>query len=180
MQRRLVDFMMRWIAALAALAVASSAAPVDPAAVTRVAQTCTADGAFGHSFGETHVGTVTAKADSQWAPFDRLTMTATAKTYRTWTITAFASIGVPSDTLDKQIADAVAFLTGLDSAITASKRFMKREADRNYLRYRTVDDANAGVTLTMERYGSGIVLSCSDETLRSQADTENGGSQLEF
>lgn len=146
----------------------------------RVAQTCTIDGAFGHSFGETHVGVVTAKAASEWAPFRRLEMSATPETYRTWRITAFAILGAPPDAPDKQIADAAGFVTALDSAIAAGKRFVTRKVGHNYLQYRTVADANAGVTLTVERYESGIVYSCSDEALRSQADIENDGSQLEF
>lgn len=158
------------LAGLASPMFAEAPSEPSPAQIRRVAEACTAQGAFGHRFGESQIGLITVKVGPQWTPFRNLTIRATPQTHQTYQIEAEAIIGKQSDPTDKNWARAERIRKTLKSEIAASHRFAHYDASMD--NYQSADDWHSGYSLSIEAHENQIILTCTDEKLREQADHE--------
>jgi len=160
----------------AAVAVVIAVSPVlaespepDRAQVVRAAQACTAEGAFGHRFGEKNAR---PGSDSGVPPFAVETIDTTRHDGLVFEVTAAASFAKARMSGEDRIALAALFFRTLDAEVATEHRFAARDARRDGVTYRSSADATTGYTLDLSHDGTSVRIDCTDVALKRRAWTE--------
>ena len=147
--------------AIAPAALAESPEP-DHAAIVRAVRSCTAEGAFGHRFGEKNGKSV---PDGGAAPFAVETLSGTAREDAVFEITAAASFARAKMSGEDRVALADWVLRALDAEAAAEHRFTGRTARRDGVLY----VSGADFTLDLSRDGTDVRLTCTSIALKQRA-----------
>ncbi len=125
--------------------------------ITRAAQTCTADGAFGVRFGDK----VSENEKSAGiAPFGPVTVRAHEDgIYEIWASASFAKAPMSQE---DRFALTGWFLRKLDSEITATRKFTHREPLSDGVVFLFQSAGSEGFLLNIHQIGTSVFLTCSD------------------
>lgn len=146
------------------MAHAESSEP-DHSTIVRVAQKCTAQGAFGHRFGEKSVE-VAPPADVP--PFFLENLSSTRRDDAVFEITAAASFAHALMSNEDRIAMATWVFRALDKEVSAEHRFAKRIERRDGVLYASGD----GFTFDLSHDGTKVRLTCTSIALKQRAQEE--------
>lgn len=151
----------------------------DPAAVARVANSCTAESAFGYRFAEASPGAPRqGDIPADWRPFDRLDLHRSDLTGRLWQAEAIAFVQMGNDDPDRDTLLAVT--DSLDKAVQASGRFRTRTADGYRVTYGDPvgpdgQPSDRDVELEIQPLLGLVWATCTDRGLEEEIGNEGAG-----
>jgi len=141
----------------------------DPVAIVRAAQSCTAEGAFAHRFGEKLAKPAT---ETGAPPFTIEALSGTGRGDVVFEITAVASFAKARMSGEDRIAMASWFFRALNGEIAAEKRFVRRDMRRDGVAYHSNADVRTGFVLDLSHDGTEVRLDCTDVALKRRAWSE--------
>ena len=128
-------------AALLGSAAAETPPVMDRATVVRVANTCTAEGAFGHKFGETWQSGATgqlgypvfhAAPGPDWAPLSALDGSYSPRSHQLWHLKASVNFGEPSQPGSPREAMARQLFEAVDAEVRATRQYTARNVETDF------------------------------------------------
>jgi hypothetical protein len=157
------------VAAIMMLPALAESPEPDRPAIVRAAQSCTAEGAFGHRFGEKNAG---PKSGTGVPPFAIETLSSTAREDAVFEITAVASFAKALMSGEDRIALANWFFRALDTEAAAERRFPKRDVRQDGVTFHSNADVTTGYTLDISHDGTSVWIACTDVALKRRAWSE--------